>query len=298
MLAFAASALFVLIWSTGFIVARAVVPHVAPELFLAIRLTLTTGLLGVAALYARQAWPRGRQLRLHLAAGAMLHGVYLTVSWWAMHKGMPAGVMALLGSLQPLMVAVASFALLGERLGGRAWAGLAIAIIGVGCVLTPAIARSGVGGIGVVTALAGIASIIGMTIGTMIQRGSLSGDAILVSGAVQNAGGATVAILATFLIGEIRWDGTPMLFAGLGWSMLGLSAGGLSLLVWLVRHQGATRMSMLLLLVPPLAAIEAWLLFDETLGPVQLIGFALALGGVLLGRAQGKAKAQYLTEPA
>ncbi|WP_336973326.1 DMT family transporter [Sphingobium aromaticiconvertens] len=296
MLALAASILFVLIWSTGFIVARAVVPHAAPEMFLAVRLTLTTGLLGVGALYARQAWPRGRQLRLHLAAGAMLHGVYLTVSWWAVQHGMPAGVMALLGSLQPLMVAVASFALLGERLGGRAWAGLAIAIVGVGCVLMPAIERTGIGGIGIVTALAGIASIIGMTVGTMIQRGSLSGDAILVSGAVQNAGGAMVAVLATLLIGEIRWDGAPILFVGLGWSVLGLSAGGLSLLVWLVRHQGATRMSMLLLLVPPLAAIEAWLLFGERLGPVQLIGFALALGGVLLGRAQGKR--EEVVEPA
>lgn len=296
MLGLVASILFVLIWSTGFIVARTVVPHAGPELFLAIRLTLTTALLGMAALYARQSWPRGRQLRLHLAAGAMLHGVYLTVSWWAVQHGMPAGVMALLGSLQPLMVAVASFIWLGERLGGRAWAGLGIAIIGVGCVLAPAIARSGVGGIGIMTAIAGIASIIGMTIGTMIQRGSLSGDAILVSGAVQNAGGSVVAILATLLIGEIRWDGQPIIFASLAWSVLGLSAGGLSLLVWLVRHQGATRMSMLLLLVPPLAAIEAWLLFDERLGPVQLIGFALALGGVLLGRAQ--AKPQDVAEPA
>lgn len=296
MLALTASVLFVLIWSTGFIVARTVVPHAGPELFLAIRLTLTTGLLGMAALHARQSWPGGRRLRLHLAAGAMLHGVYLTVSWWAVQHGMPAGVMALLGSLQPLMVAVASFAFLGERLGRRAWAGLGIAIIGVACVLTPAIARSGVGGIGVIAAIAGIVAIIGMTIGTMIQRGSLSSDAILVSGAVQNAGGAMVAILATLLIGQIRWDGAPIVFISLGWSVLGLSAGGLSLLVWLVRHQGATRMSMLLLLVPPLAAIEAWLLFGERLGPVQLIGFALALGGVLLGRAQNKA--QDVTEPA
>jgi drug/metabolite transporter (DMT)-like permease len=298
MFALAASALFVLIWSTGFIVARAVVPHAAPELFLAIRLTLTALLLGTAALYARQGWPGGRRLRLHLTAGAMLHGVYLTVSWWAVQHGMPAGVMSLLGSLQPLMVAVASFALLGERLGGRAWAGLAIAIVGVGCVLAPAIERSGIGGIGVVTAVAAIVAVIGMTIGTMIQRGSLSGDAILVSGAVQNAGGAAVAILATLLVGEARWDGAPMLFASLGWSVLGLSAGGLSLLVWLVRHQGPTRMSMLLLLVPPLAAIEAWALFGERLGPVQLVGFALALGGVLLGRTQGKPKADDVTEPA
>ncbi|BBF71275.1 DMT family transporter [Sphingomonas bisphenolicum] len=292
-----ASILFVLIWSTGFIVARAVVPHGAPELILAVRLTATTLLLGGCALYARQAWPRGRRLGLHLAAGAMLHGLYLTVSWWAVSRGMPAGIMSLLGATQPLMVAVASVALLGERLPGRSWAGLAIAIGGVVCVLLPALERSGAGAIGLVPVVAGVIAVIAMTGGTLIQRGAIAGDPILMSGAAQNLGGALVAIAATLIVGEWRWDNDPLLWIGLGWSVLGLSAAGLSLLVWLVRHQGPTRMSMLLLLVPPLAAIEAWLLFGERLGPVQLVGFALALGGVLLGRSQGK-KMTGVVEPA
>lgn len=291
-----ASILFVLIWSTGFIVARAVVPHGAPELILAVRLSATALLLGGAALYARQAWPRGKRLRLHLAAGAMLHGLYLTASWWAVGRGMPAGIMSLLGSLQPLMVAVASVALLGDRLPGRAWAGLAIAIGGVACVLLPALERSGTGAIGLVPVVAGVAAIVAMTGGTLIQRGQIAGDPILMSGAAQNLGGALVAIAATLIVGEYRWDNAPILWIGLGWSVLGLSAAGLSLLVWLVRHQGPTRMSMLLLLVPPLAAIEAWLLFGERLAPVQIVGFLLALGGVLLGRSQGKK--DELVEPA
>ncbi|NIJ15195.1 DMT family transporter [Sphingobium vermicomposti] len=295
MIALAACILFVLIWSTGFIVARATVPHGAPELILSVRLTLTALLLGIIAMRAGQALPPARRLRLHLVAGAMLHGLYLTVSWWAVYHGMPAGIMSLLGALQPLMVAVASVALMGERLPGRAWAGLAIAIMGVGCVLMPAIERSGAGGIPVLPAIAGLAAVIAMTGGTLIQRGTISGDGIWISGAVQNAGGALVAIAAAATIGEMRWDNAPLLWVGLGWAVLGLSAGGLSLLVWLVRTQGPTRMSMLLLLVPPLAAIEAWALFGERLGPVQLAGFALALAGVLLGRSQGR---EPVAEPA
>ena len=295
MIALVASILFVLIWSTGFIVARATVPHGAPELILSVRLTLTALLLGLIALKAGQRLPPGKRLRLHLVAGAMLHGLYLTVSWWAVYHGMPAGIMSLLGALQPLMVAVASVALMGERLPGRAWAGLAIAILGVGCVLMPAIERSGVGGIPVLPAVAGLLAVIAMTGGTLIQRGTISGDGIWISGAVQNAGGAMVAIMAAATVGEVRWDNAPLLWIGLGWSVLGLSAGGLSLLVWLVRTQGPTRMSMLLLLVPPLAAIEAWALFGERLGPVQIAGFALALAGVLLGRSQGR---QPVAEPA
>ena len=201
---------------------------------------------------------------------------------------MPAGIMSLLGATQPLMVAVASVAILGERLPARAWSGLAIAILGVGCVLMPAIAKSGAGAITLIPAVAGIVAVLAMTGGTLIQRGTIGGDPIWVSGAVQNAGGALVAIAATLIVGEWRWDNSPMLWIGLSWSVLGLSAAGLSLLVWLVRTQGPTRMSMLLLLVPPLAAVEAWLLFGEKLGPVQIAGFALALGGVLLGRSQPK----------
>ncbi|AMK18769.1 MULTISPECIES: DMT family transporter [Sphingobium] len=296
MIAIGASLLFVLIWSTGFIVARGMAPHGAPELILSIRLTLTAMLLAMIALGARQKLPRGKRLMLHIVAGAMLHGVYLTVSWWAVYNGMPAGIMALLGALQPLMVAVASVALLGDRLLGRAWAGLAIAITGVTCVLLPAIERSGADGIPLIPAIAGFVAVIGMTGGTMVQRGSIARDGIWISGAVQNAGGALVAIGAVLTIGEMRWDNSPLLWMGLGWSVLGLSAGGLSLLIWLVRKQGPTRMSMLLLLVPPLAAIEAWLLFDERLGPVQLAGFALALVGVLLGRSRGNRET--VNEPA
>ncbi|WP_022683110.1 DMT family transporter [Sphingobium bisphenolivorans] len=298
MIALLASALFVAIWSTGFVVARALVPHAAPELALAIRLSLTTLVLSGAALYARQALPRGRRLRLHLMAGAMLHGIYLTASWWAVSNGMPAGIMSLLGALQPLMVAVASVAFLGDRLPGRAWAGLAVAIVGVACVLMPAIERSGANAISLFPAIVGMLAVLSMAGGTLIQRGSIAGDGIAISGAVQNAGGTLVAVTATLLAGDYRWDGAPILWLGIGWSALGLSAAGLSLLVWLVRHQGPTRMSMLLLLVPPLAAIEAWLLFGERLGPVQLAGFALALGGVMLGRSTRPALSGEVAEPA
>jgi len=287
--------LFVLIWSTGFIVARGVVPHVSPELFVAIRLLLTALVLAGVAWIAREHWPRGRRLVPHLLAGAMLHGIYLCLSWWAVARGMPAGIMSLLGALQPLMVAIASFFLLGERLAPRGWGGLAVAILGVGCVLTPVLRASGVGSADAAGAVAAILAILSMAGGTLIQRGSIAADPIWVSGAVQNAGGALVAILAALLLGGMHWDGSTVLWVGLAWSVLGLSAAGLSLLVWMVRHQGATRMSTLLLLVPPLAAIEAWWIFGERLGPIQLIGFALALGGVLLARTRTKIA---LAEPA
>jgi len=295
MFATLAPILFVLIWSTGFVVARAAVPHAAPELILVARMLLTAALLGALAAIAREKLPKARQLGLHLLAGALLNGIYLCTSWWAVQRGMPAGIMSLLGALQPLVVAVASFGLLGERLAARAWTGLGVGLIGVALVLAPLLLRGGHASVPLFVAMTAMASILAMAAGTMIQRGSIGGDPIRVSGAVQNFGGGIVAILATVALGDYRWDGSLALWLALCWSVVGLSAAALSLLVWMTRHQGATRVSALLLLVPPLAAIEAWILFGEGLVPIQLFGFALALGGVVLARMKTKVP---IVEPA
>ena len=295
MLTRAAPVLFVLIWSSGFITARVAVPHAAPQLILLLRMALTAMLMGGAAWFAREHWPRGRRLGLHLLAGGLLNGVYLCASWWSVQHGMPAGVMALLGALQPLVVAVGSFLFLRERLPARAWSGLGIGLAGVVLVLAPLLdaGLSRTVPAHVVAMAAG--AIVAMAAGTMIQSGSLAQDGIWVSSAVQNLGGTLVAALATVAQGDLRWDNAPALWLSLLWSVLMLSAAALSLLVWMTRHQGATRVSVLLLLVPPLAAIEARFLFGEHLSAVQLLGFALALGGVLLARAR---RASPTPEPA
>lgn len=285
MFAAIAPVLFVLIWSTGFIVARAVVPHADPQLFLLVRMALVSALLGGAAIVARERWPRGRQLALHLVAGALLPGFYLCASWWAVQQGMPAGIMSLLGALQPLIVAFLSFAIHRETLHGRGWAGLAVGVAGVAMVLAPAIERGGTA-VPALAAAVAILSILGMAGATMIQHAHLAADPLRSAGALQNGAGTLVALVAVAALGHARWDNTPALWGGLAWSVLALSAAALSLLSWMLRHQGATRVSSLLLLVPALAAVEAWLFFGEKLGPIQLGGFVLALGGVLIARSR------------
>lgn len=285
MLATIAPLAFVLLWSTGFIVARGVTAHASPELFILVRMTLTAFVLGVAALALRQKLPRGRRLMLHLLAGALLNGIYLCASWWAVAEGMPAGIMALLGALQPLVVAIGAFLLLHERLQRRSWAGLGIGFGGVVLVLLPLLNQGpGITVPDVVVAIA-LTSNFAMAAGTIIQDGSIAQENLCITGAVQNAGGALVALTATGLLGETRWDNATTLWLGLVWSVVGLSISAVSLLVWMTRNQGATKVSLLLLLIPPLAAVEAYLLFGENLTVVQLIGFVLALGGVLLGRS-------------
>jgi drug/metabolite transporter (DMT)-like permease len=278
------SILFVLLWSTGFIVAKGVLPHAAAQPFLVMRMLLTAVLLAGVALLRRDAWPTGRRLRSHLLAGALLNGVYLCFAYAAIGRGMPAGIMALLSSAQPIGIAVWAYFAHGETLSRSRATGLVVAVLGVVFVLEPDLVSGGIGHIDALGLAAAVTAITGMAVATMYQRSHLSSDALSVSASLQNAGGIPIALVASVLGGNAHWDGSLALWGMLGWSVVGLSAIGVSLVVWLSRHSGPTQMSALLLAVPPLSAVEAYLLFDERLIGMQVAGFVLAITGVFLTR--------------
>ncbi|MBB3261999.1 drug/metabolite transporter (DMT)-like permease [Paraburkholderia bannensis] len=284
-------ALFVFLWSTGFVVARAIAPYADPNLFLLARFGGTALLFTCVALAMRAPWPRGREIGKHLFAGALLQGVYLGAGYWAVAQGLSAGVMALLGALQPLLTAALAAPLFGERIAPRRWQGMALGLAGVVLVLTPKLhASAGVSFAGgahvspVIVVIVSVLSIGAITAGTLYQKTSLAQADIRSASAVQNAGAAIVAALLALALGEHRWIASATLWISLGWGIAMLSGAGVTLLVWMVRHGDAARATALLFLAPPLAALESWLLFRETLTPVQIAGFGVALAGVLLAR--------------
>ncbi len=278
------SVLFVLIWSTGFIVAKGALPHAAPQPFLVMRMMLTALLLAAVAWQRGDAWPRGRRLWAQLFTGALLNGVYLTFAYTAIWRGMPAGIMALLSSTQPVGIAVYAYVVHGEKHPKSSVVGLIIAVLGVICVLAPDLISGGVGHIDGWALAAAVLAVAAMAIATVFQRSHLSHDAVSVSASLQNAGGIPVALIAALILGDRMWDGSVVLWGVLAWSVVGLSAIGISLIVWLSRHHGPTQMSALLLAVPPLSALEAYALFDERLTALQAVGFVLAIAGVFLTR--------------
>jgi drug/metabolite transporter (DMT)-like permease len=280
---------FVLIWSTGFIVAKAVLPHADLQLFLVARFSLTGIVVGCAALVVGAPWPGARRAGPHLLAGALMQGIYLCASYWAITHGMAAGVMALLGALQPLFTALFAVSVMGRSLQPRAWLGLVVGFAGVGLVLAPRLTGNGVGSLTLLPVGAALVSVLAVTAGTIVQKWLAQTD-LRIAASIQSFGAAIVAVVATLFVGTSRWDGTPILWGGLAWSVLVPSMIGTTLLMWMMRHGDATKVTALLLLVPPIAAVQAYLFFGETLAPVQFIGFALALGGVLLTRTERTAK--------
>jgi drug/metabolite transporter (DMT)-like permease len=278
----ASAALFVVIWSTGFIVAKVVARVADPNLFLTVRCALAGLVFLGVAVAGRARWPRGREIPKHLLAGMLLQGGYLGGTYWAVGQGLAPGVMALLGALQPLLTAVVAIVVLREIPSRRTWAGLLLGVGGVALVLMPGVAAGGVGGVPAQVFVVAIAAVLSLTAGTVLQKTSIAAADLRASSVLQNAGAAAMVGLLALARGESRWIPGAALWGSLAWASLVLSGLGTLLLVWMVRRGRAANVASLLLLAPPLAATEAYLLFGDRLTALQIGGFAIALAGVFL----------------
>ncbi len=212
----------------------------------------------------------------------MMMGCYLTLAFWAVSKGLPAGIMALMGALQPLLTAAYLLIRGRESPSPSMWWGLSIGLIGVILVLLPRL-NGKFGTQSVFAVMAGLLAVAAVTFGTLGQK-RLQDDDLRIANALQNVGAMLVALLGLGFVGAIRWDGTGALWGLLVWSVIVTSMFAQGLLMWMLRRTGASHVTALMLLVPPVAALIAYWIFHETLSPLQFVGFALALAGVVLAR--------------
>jgi drug/metabolite transporter (DMT)-like permease len=281
-------ALFVLLWSTGFIGARLGLPHAEPMTFLSLRFAFTILLLGLAALAAGTRWPRRPVDWGHLAvAGFLMHAVYLGGVFVAIRLGLEAGLSALIVSVQPLLVATLAQPLLGERPGWRTWIGLALGLCGVALVLAR---KLGVGADDVLGVLACLAALLGITLGTLYQKRFCAGHDLRTGNLIQFLSALAACGLAAFAFETRAVDWTPALIFALAWLVLVLSLGAITLLYLLLRRGAASRVASLFFLVPPVTALIAWPLFGERLGVLELLGMALTVAGVALVNLAGRVR--------
>ena len=276
--------LFVGIWATGFIVARLVAPHADPLFFLFCRFVLSALAFAGIAAATRARWPRGlRGWRDALVAGVLMQGAYLGGVFWSVRHGLPAGISALVAGLQPLLTALLATPLLGERVGGRRWAGIALGFAGALLVLEPQL-RSASAGASVDTPilplLASGGAMVALTLGTIWQKRTASDADFRTNAAVQFVGAALVTAPVAALTEAGRFDGSWQVWAGLAWAVCGLSLGAISLLLLLIRRGAVAGVASLFYLVPPVVAVLAFALFGERLSALQIAGMAVAAAGV------------------
>ncbi|NLO80974.1 MAG: DMT family transporter [Xanthomonadaceae bacterium] len=275
----ATPALFVLLWSTGFIGAKYGLPATEPFTFLALRLLIAAGMLALLAWLMGASWPRGPRLIIHITvAGLLVHAGYLGGVFYAIHLGMAAGVVSIIVAVQPLLTAALAGWLLGEQVGLRQWLGLALGALGVMLVVWNRLDGAGSWG-AFVAALVALLSITG---GTLYQKRFCPDSDIRTAGTIQYLGAGLLLLLQAvgFESMRIEWSG-EFLFA-LAWLVLALSVGAVGLLFVLIRHGAASRVASLFYLAPPVTVLLGYLLFDETLSPAALAGLMVVMIGVLL----------------
>ena len=274
--------LFVVVWATGFVVARLVTPHADPITFLCLRFGGVLPVLLPAALILRARWPDARQgWRDGIVAGILLHGFYLCGIFWAVSHGLPAGISALIAGLQPVFTAALSRPLLGERVSGRRWLGILTGFLGVLLVIAPRLA-GGPGGFGVAVVLVSLVSTLSATLGSVWQKRTAAEVDLRANAVLQHVGAILVAAPLASLTETGRIDPVPEFWIGLAWGVFVLSIGGVGLLLVLLRGGAVAGVAALLYLVPPVTAVMSFVLFGETLSPVQIVGMAVAAVGVAL----------------
>jgi len=271
---------FVLIWSTGFIVARYGMPHAPPLGFLGWRYALSVGVFLVWIRLSGAAWPAGRRQWLHLAVvGLGVHAGYLGGVWAAVRGGMGAGMAALIVGLQPVLTALWVSAMGTERrVTPRQWLGLSLGLAGLLLVVWR---KLGVGELTLENLSLGVLALLSITAGTLYQKRFVKPCDVRTANTVQlMAAFAVTAPLALFEPG--RFDLHPELVGAMAWSVLVLTLGGSSLLYLLIQRGAATAVTSLLYLVPPCTAVMAWMLFGEQLTAPVLGGLAMTAAGVWL----------------
>jgi drug/metabolite transporter (DMT)-like permease len=273
-------ALFVLLWSSGFIGAKLGLPYAEPMTFLGLRFAIVTAIMGTASLVLGARWPASAREAMHIAVvGVLLQGFYLGGVYIGLAKGVGAGVSALIVGLQPILTAALVRRFLGERVTARQWLGFVLGLAGVVLVVTSRLSLDTGHLWGVVATLAALA---GVTVGMLYQKRFCEGMDLRSGTAIQN-GVAGLMMLAGALLFEdrtIQWT-PPFLFA-LAWLVLPLSVGATLLLYWLLRRGTATRLMSVFYLVPPVTALLAYAVFGESLNAPALLGMGVAVVGVAL----------------
>ena len=279
-----APVIFVLLWSTGFVGAKYILPYSEPFVFLTIRYALAMTTLLIVARVMKEPLKISRaQVIQSIKVGVFLQVVYIGGVFYAISLGVSAGVTSVLVSIQPILVSVLAVKFLNEKLGTRKIFGLILGFTGVLLLLLPKLFQGvfafGYSGLGIVS---GVLALLGTTTGYLLQKKGGSDIPFLPGTAVQFATATVLFALASILYEEWKITTSFQFFLALSWIVFALSIGSIFLLFYLLKNDSASSVSSLYYLVPPLTAIQAYLFFRERITWIGLLGMGLAAIGTLL----------------
>lgn len=280
-----APAIFVFLWSTGFVGARFGLPYAEPMTFTSIRFAIVVVLLSVIVAFSRNRLPRSPTMCGHLAvSGILIHACYIGGVFIAIDVGVDISIAAIIVGAQPLLTAVVVVLFLGETLSRRQWAGFVVGFLGLVMVVAKTFAIGALP----LAGLAGCSVVLcGITFGTLYQKRYVVGIDLLGGSVIQFAAALIPCVLWAVLSETltIEWNVTVTLT--MVWLCLALSIGAITILLFLIREGAAARVSSLFYLVPPVTALQGYWLFGENLTAGQVAGIGMAVFGVALSNTGG-----------
>ena len=285
-----APALFVLLWSTGWLAARAAMPYAEPLTFLTLRYIFAALVLAAISVAMSVEWPRDRRTIGHaLISGVPLHAMYFAGVWWSVMHGLPVAISGLISALQPILTALLAPYLVGEKITRAQWLGVMLGFAGIAMVLSPALAALPPGKLdAVLTPLAvNVIGMVGATLGTFYSKRFVTSGDLRVVTVLQNIGAAIVTLPLAFVTETMHVTWNLQVVLTLAWVVFGMSIGAVGLLLMLIRQGAVSRAAALIYLMPPLVALQAVFILDESLTALQMTGMAVTATGVALAVRKG-----------
>jgi drug/metabolite transporter (DMT)-like permease len=275
-----APAIFVLLWSTGFIGSKYGIPFAEPFTLTFVRMVVVVSILSVISLVTRAPWPASAGAAAHIAiAGLLVHATYLSGVLYAITLKLPLGFIAMIAGLQPVLTAVLAQILLNERLNAKQWLGMALGLIGVALVIVSkySLGTTNWSALGV----AGIA-LAGITPGTLYQKRFCANMDLRTGGVIQYSATGVVVLVLALIFETMKIDWTPQFMFSILWLAVVLSIGAISLLYLMIRRGAASKVASLFFLTPSVTAVMAFLLFGESIAWLGVVGLFVTAAGVAL----------------
>lgn len=275
-----APAIFVLLWSTGFIGSKYGIPFAEPFTLTFVRMVVVVSILSVISLVTRAPWPASAGAAAHIAvAGLLVHATYLSGVLYAITLKLPLGFIAMIAGLQPVLTAVLAQILLNERLNAKQWLGMALGLIGVALVIVSkySLGTTNWSALGV----AGIA-LAGITLGTLYQKRFCANMDLRTGGVIQYSATGVVVLVLALIFETMKIDWTPQFMFSILWLAVVLSIGAISLLYVMIRRGAASKVASLFFLTPSVTAVMAFVLFGESIAWLGVIGLFVTAAGVAL----------------
>jgi drug/metabolite transporter (DMT)-like permease len=272
---------FIVIWSSGFVVAKYAFQSADPLFFLAIRLLIATTILFFLTLLLRQPVKLAKMdIAASLAIGICLNGFYLAGVWYAIALGAPAGLSSVITSMQPVLVSLLAVQFLGETISGRQRIGLFVGLSGVLLVVLPKLAHSN--GFTFESLAFLVLGLLGSTAATLLQKRIGHSIPLLMGTTYQFLVAALILFVISIALGKTHFQITSTAIWSMAWAVLVTSIAAVLLLLWLLNQGSAAKVSSLLYLVPPMAVLQALVLFNEKVNAQEIIGIAMTALGVAL----------------